>query len=65
MARPKNDIGAIGLPLFAGRLSLDTNTRLRWPNAGRIFRAMMDDEPAVGALRTAVFALHLALERIG
>ena len=57
MARPKNDIGAIGLPLFAGRLSLDTNTRLRWPNAGRIFRAMMDDEPAVGALRTAVFAL--------
>lgn len=57
MARPKNDIGAIGLPLFAGRLSLDTNTRLRWPNAGRIFRVMMDDEPAVGALRTAVFAL--------
>lgn len=57
MARPKSETGAIGLPLFAGRLSLDTNTRLRWPNAGRIFRAMMDDEPAVGALRTAVFAL--------
>lgn len=57
MPRSKADIGSIGLPLFAGRLSLDTNTRLRWPNAGRIFRAMMDDEPAVGALRTAVFAL--------
>ena len=57
MARPRAEIGAIGLPLYAGRLSLDTNARLRWPFAGRIYRAMMDDEPAVGALRTAVFTL--------
>lgn len=57
MPRTKAEIGATGLPLFSGRLSLDTNTRLRWPAAGRIYRDMLDNEPAVGALRTAVQTL--------
>lgn len=57
MPRPKAEIGAVGLPLFSGRLFLDTNRRLRWPDAGRIYRQMLDDEPAAGALRTAVHSL--------
>lgn len=57
MARPRAEIGATGLPLFAGRLSLDPNPRLRWPAAGRIYRDMDNNEPAVGALRQAVHTL--------
>lgn len=57
MPRTKAEIGAPGLPLYSGRLSLDQNTRLRWPAAGRIYRTMLDDEPAVGALRQALMTL--------
>lgn len=57
MPRTKAEIGAPGLPLFSGRLALDTNIRLRWPRAGRIYRDMLDNEPAAGALRTAVMTL--------
>lgn len=57
MPRPKAEIGATGLPLYSGRLFLDTNRRLRWPDAGRIYRDMLDNEPAAGALRTAVHSL--------
>lgn len=57
MPRTPTERGAIGLPLFAGRLSLDTNNRLRWPYAGRIYRQMLNDEPAAAALWTAVRTL--------
>lgn len=57
MPHARAEIGSPGLPLFAGRLSLDTNVRLRWPLAGRIYRDMLDNEPAAGALRTAVHTL--------
>ncbi len=57
MARTAAELGRPGLPIFAGRLSLETNTRLRWPGAGRIYRQMLDDEPACAALWTAVRTL--------
>lgn len=57
MARQPAERGTPGLPLFSGRLSLDQNTRLRWPQAGRIYNTMLNDEPAVGALRTALHSL--------
>lgn len=57
MARSRAEKGSIGLPLFSGRLSLDTNRRLRWPTAGRIYRQMWDDSPPVGALWTAIRTL--------
>jgi hypothetical protein len=57
MPRTAAELGATGLPLFAGRLSLETNTRLRWPAAGRIYRQMLNDEPACAALWTAVRTL--------
>jgi hypothetical protein len=57
MPRQPTERGGIGLPLFAGRLSLDTNVRLRWPAAGKIYRQMLNDEPAAGALWTAVKTL--------
>jgi len=57
MARTKAEIGRPGLPLFAGRLSLEQNTRLRWPAAGRIYRDMLDNEPAAAALWTAARTL--------
>src|SRR5262245_13561423 len=57
MARTKAEIGAVGLPIFAGRLSLDPNYRLRGAAAMRIYRQMLLDEPACAALRTAVLTL--------
>jgi hypothetical protein len=57
MARTAAELGRSGLPIFAGRLSLETNTRLRWPQAGRIYRQMLNDEPACAALWTAVRTL--------
>lgn len=57
MARTPSELGRPGLPLFAGRLSLETNTRLRWPQAGRIYRQMLNDEPSAAALWTAVRTL--------
>ena len=53
MPRSRAAKGAIGLPLWAGRLSLDQNTRLRWPMAGLVYREMMDNSPPVAALWTA------------
>lgn len=57
MARTKAEIGSSGVPIYSGRVALDSNSRLRWPQAGRIYRTMMDDEIAVGALRGAVHTL--------
>lgn len=57
MARTKAEIGAPGLPIFAGRLSIETNTRLRWPGAGLIYQQMLNDEPAAAALWTATRTL--------
>jgi len=57
MPRTSADKGAIGLPLFSGRLSLDLNTRLRWPAAGRIYRDMLDNSPPAAALWTAIRTL--------
>ena len=57
MPRTASDRGAIGLPLFAGRLSLDLNQRLRWPRAGRIYRDMLDNSPPAAALWTAIRTL--------
>lgn len=57
MARTAAELGRPGLPIFAGRLSLETNTRLRWPGAGRIYAQMLNDEPAAAALWTAVRTL--------
>lgn len=57
MPRTPAELGRPGLPIFAGRLSLETNTRLRWPGAGKIYRQMLNDEPACAALWTAVRTL--------
>lgn len=57
MARPRSEIGAIGLPLFSGRLSLDTNVRLRGIQGIKIYREMLYDEPAVAALHAAAMNL--------
>lgn len=57
MPRQPAERGAVGLPLFAGRLSLDTNTRLRGPQAMKTYRQMLLDEPACAALKTAILTL--------
>lgn len=53
MARTRAEIGALGLPLFNGYLSLDTNTKLRGRQGAKIYREMMLDEPAAGAFVAA------------
>lgn len=57
MPRTRTEKGAVGLPLFSGRLSLDLNTRLRWPRAGLIYRDMLDNSPPAAALWTAIRTL--------
>lgn len=57
MARTKAEIGSVGLPIWAGRLSLDPNVRLRGVQGMRIYRQMLLDEPACAALRTAILTL--------
>jgi len=57
MARTPAELGRPGLPIFAGRISLDKNVRLRWPAAGRIYRDMLDNEPAASSLWTAARTL--------
>lgn len=57
MPRTAAELGRPGLPLFAGRISLDKNPRLRWPAAGKIYRDMLDNEPAAAALWTAARTL--------
>jgi len=57
MPRTAAEIGRPGLPIFSGRISLDKNPRLRWPAAGRIYRDMLDNEPAAAALWTAARTL--------
>ena len=57
MARTAAEIGKPGLPIFSGRISLDKNPRLRWPQAGKIYREMLDNEPAASALWTAARTL--------
>jgi hypothetical protein len=49
----RSEIGAIGLPLFSGFLSLDPNKRLRGAEAAKIYRSMAYDEPACTAVLTA------------
>jgi hypothetical protein len=53
MPRTKAEIGGVGLPLFSGRLSLDTNPKLRGAAAARIYREMMLDDPACSAFVAA------------
>jgi hypothetical protein len=53
MARTKAEIGGLGLPLFNGYLSLDTNARLRGRSGAKIYREMMLDEPCAGAFVAA------------
>lgn len=53
MPRTKAEIGALGLPLFAGYLSLDTNVKLRGRSGAKIYREMMLDEPCAGAFVAA------------
>lgn len=57
MARPRAEIGSVGLPMFAGRLGLDTNTRLRGVPGIRIYREMATDEPAAAAFLSACATL--------
>lgn len=57
MPRSRAEKGAVGLPLFSGRLGLDLNRRLRWPAAGKIYRQMLDDSPPAAALWTAIRTL--------
>lgn len=57
MPRTAAEIGRPGLPIFSGRISLDKNPRLRWPAAGKIYRDMLDNEPAAAALWTAARTL--------
>jgi hypothetical protein len=57
MPRTAAEIGRPGLPIFSGRISLDKNPRLRWPAAGKVYRDMLDNEPAAAALWTAARTL--------
>jgi hypothetical protein len=57
MPRTAAELGRPGLPIFSGRISLDKNPRLRWPAAGKIYRDMLDNEPAAAALWTAARTL--------
>jgi hypothetical protein len=57
MPRSPSEVGRPGLPIFSGRISLDKNPRLRWPAAGRVYRDMLDNEPAAAALWTAARTL--------
>ena len=57
MPRTAAELGRSGLPIFSGRISLDKNPRLRWPQAGKIYREMLDNEPAAAALWTAARTL--------
>lgn len=53
MPRTRAEIGAVGLPLFAGKLALDYNKNLRGAQAVRVYREMLYDEPAATALFAA------------
>jgi hypothetical protein len=57
VARTKAEIGALGLPLFAGYLSLEPDTTLRGAQGVRVFRRMMLDEPAAAAFLGAAYNL--------
>jgi hypothetical protein len=53
MPRTRAEIGALGLPLFNGYLSMDTNAKLRGRAGAKIYREMMLDEPCAGAFVAA------------
>lgn len=57
MPRQRAEIGALGLPLFSGFLSLDPNTRLRGRRGAEIYRTMARDEPVAGAFLGAAYNL--------
>lgn len=52
--RTRSEVGAVGLPIFAGYLSLDPNAALRGVQGVNAYRTMRDDEPAASALWHAV-----------
>jgi hypothetical protein len=60
MARTKAEIGAPGLPLFSGRLSLDLNPKLRGAQGAKVYREMMSDDPACAAFVAACNTLFRA-----
>lgn len=57
MPRQPAEVGALGLPLFSGFLSLDPNVRLRGRKAAEIYRTMAMDEPVAGAFLGAAYNL--------
>lgn len=57
MPRTKAEIGAVGLPIFAGYLTLDPNKNLRGVQAAQTYREMRYDEPAAAAAINAVYQL--------
>lgn len=54
MARTRAELGAVGLPIFSGRISLDPNMRFRGAQAIQIYRQMLYDEPSAAAFMTVV-----------
>lgn len=54
MARTKAQIGATGLPIFNGFLSLDDDPNLRGARAAQTYRTMRLTEPACAALLAAM-----------
>lgn len=57
MPRTKAEIGAVGLPIMSGFLSLDPNRRLRGTASVSVYREMASDEPAASAFLSACFNL--------
>lgn len=57
MPRTRAEIGNVGLPIFAGYLSLDPNTNLRGAQAAQTYRQMRYDEPAAAAFVNACYQL--------
>lgn len=51
----RSEIGSVGLPLFAGYLSLDPNRNLRGAQAAQIYRQMRLDDPAIAAFLNATY----------
>lgn len=57
MPRTRAEIGAVGLPLFSGSLSLEPNTTLRGARAAQTYRRMLYEEPAATAFFHACLTL--------
>src|SRR6266545_4092071 len=57
MARTKAEIGALGLPIWSGLLSLDPDTNLRGARGVKTYREMWLNEPAASSFITAAMNL--------